>query len=75
MKRILIALLLASALPAAAQAVLIDFEDRISGLQGVGFLAYPDATFTRRPGSSTSMERPPRTISSHSIQSTPMAAG
>ena len=50
MKRILIALLLASAMPAAAQAVLIDFEELTSGLQGVGFLAYPDATFTSSTG-------------------------
>ena len=50
MKRILIALLLAAAAPATAQAVLIDFEELFSGLQGVGSLAYPDATFTASTG-------------------------
>ena len=34
----------------SAQAVLIDFEDRADGLQGVASLIYPEATFTSSTG-------------------------
>lgn len=45
-----VALLAALSVNASANAALIDFEDRVSGVQGVASLVYPEATFTSSTG-------------------------